>query len=159
MLFVKHEEYQRRMSICRECKFYNATTKSCGPLIFGKEVETEVKYKRKTIKLCGCVMPIKAKQGVFGCPAQKWMPLLSREQVIEMRKLVLEIQGKKVIQISDVNTLFDLKGKLYDRKFKVTTCTPCVNKVIRELLSYLPELETLEDTKDVLTTDEPEVTE
>lgn len=158
MLFVKHDEYLRRMSICRDCKFYEPTTKSCGPLIIGKEVETEVKYRRKSIRLCGCVMPVKAKQGIFGCPAQKWMPLLSKEQIISMRNIVLELKSKKILQIEDVKLLFQMKSELYGQKFKHQTCSTCVNKVIRNLLELLPELENLEDNKNQLTSEEPVTT-
>jgi hypothetical protein len=159
MLFVKHEEYQRRMAICRDCKFYEPTTKSCGPLIIGKEVETEVKYRRKSIRLCGCVMPIKAKQGIFGCPAQKWLPLLSKEQIMSMRKIVLELKAKKVLQTEDIKLLFQMKSDLYGQKFKHQVCSVCVNKVIRNLLEWLPDLETLEDTTNQLTSEEPTSTD
>lgn len=159
MLFVKHEEYQRRLSICKECKFYEPTTRSCGPLIIGKNVETEVKFKRKTIRLCGCVMPIKAKQGIYGCPAQKWLPILSKEQIKAMRQIVLDIRDKKVLPMEDVKTLYALKSELYGQKFKPTTCSPCVNKVINDLLTNLPELETFEDNQETLTSEEPQTNE
>jgi len=42
MLFAKHNEYKRRLDICRACKFFESSTQSCGPLIVGEEVETEV---------------------------------------------------------------------------------------------------------------------
>jgi len=80
MLFVKHNEYKRRLDICRTCKFFEASTQSCGTLIVGDEVEIEVKFKRKTIKLCGCVMPVKAKLAFASCPASKWDGFKKRKE-------------------------------------------------------------------------------
>lgn len=60
--------YELRVSICKGCKFYNPKTKSCGPLLIGKKVES----KGKIIDLCGCIITEKAELKSQNCPANKW---------------------------------------------------------------------------------------
>lgn len=154
MLFVKQEEYKRRLAICYACKFYEPTTKSCGPLIIGKEVTTEVKYKRKSIHLCGCVMPLKAKQGIWSCPASKWDAILSREEVIEIRKSVLEFNKKPSANRDEVVWLYELYSRLYGQQTKPKFCGSCVKQTINKILSSLPDLEEPEQPVEADTTPE-----
>ena len=94
MLFAKHNEYKRRLDICRACKFFEPSTQSCGPLILGADEEIEVKFKRKSIKLCGCVMPVKAKLAFASCPASKWDGVLSVEEQIEFKRFLLDMKAQ-----------------------------------------------------------------
>lgn len=59
---------EERLEQCRRCDYFKATTLSCGTFIVGDDVE----HNGKTIRLCGCFMPVKVKFGFAKCPAEKW---------------------------------------------------------------------------------------
>ena len=140
MLFVKHNEYKRRLDICRACKFFEATTQSCGPLIVGDEVETEVKFKRKSIKLCGCVMPVKAKLSFASCPASKWDGTLTLEEQIEFKTFLLDAQKKGRIDAIDLSKFYTFKDKATGAYNERSTCGACVKKDIKTFLESMADV-------------------
>lgn len=60
--------YNQRVSICNACPFQNVTTRSCGTLFVGGEVE----YNGEKKELCGCRILDKAKYKDDHCPLGKW---------------------------------------------------------------------------------------
>ena len=48
------EEFEKRISICKECKFYHKYTTTCN--------------------ICGCMMKVKAVSPSMKCPIDKWLP-------------------------------------------------------------------------------------
>ena len=141
MLFAKHNDYKRRLEICRTCKFFEATTQSCGTLIVGDEVETEVLFRRKTIKLCGCVMPVKAKLAFASCPASKWDGVLSVEEQIEFKRFLLDMKAQGRLEQNDMLKFYSFKDKATGAFNERSTCPPCVKKDINSFLESMKDVE------------------
>ena len=141
MLFAKHNEYKRRLDICRACKFFEPSTQSCGTLIVGDEVETEVLFRRKSIKLCGCVMPVKAKLAFASCPASKWDGVLSLKEQIEFKRFLLDAQKKGRIDAIDLSKFYQFKDKATGAYNERSTCGACVKKDIKTFLESMSDVE------------------
>jgi hypothetical protein len=141
MLFAKSNEYKRRLEICRTCKFFESSTQSCGPLIVGEKVETEVLFRRKSIKLCGCVMPIKAKLAFASCPASKWDGVLSMEEQIEFKRFLLEMKAQGRLEDKDMLKFYKFKDKATGAFNERSTCPPCVKKDINTFLESMKDVE------------------
>jgi hypothetical protein len=141
MLFAKSNEYKRRLEICRSCKFFEASTQSCGQLIVGEEVETEVLFRRKSIKLCGCVMPIKAKLAFASCPASKWEGVLSMDEQIEFKRFLLEMKAQGRLEQKDMLKFYSFKDKATGAFNERSTCPPCVKKDINTFLESMKDVE------------------
>jgi hypothetical protein len=141
MLFAKSNEYKRRLEICRSCKFFEASTQSCGTLIVGDEVETEVLFRRKSIKLCGCVMPIKAKLAFASCPASKWDGVLSMDEQIEFKRFLLEMKAQGRLEQKDMLRFYSFKDKATGAFNERSTCPPCVKKDINTFLESMKDVE------------------
>ena len=142
MLFAKHNEYKRRLDICRACKFFEPSTQSCGTLILGDEVETtEVLFRRKTIKLCGCVMPVKAKLAFASCPASKWDGVLSTEEQIEFKRFLLDMKAQGRLEQKDMLKFYSFKDKATGAFNERSTCPPCVKKDINSFLESMKDVQ------------------
>ena len=142
MLFAKHHEYKRRLDICRACKFFEPSTQSCGTLIVGDEVETtEVLFRRKSIKLCGCVMPVKAKLAFASCPASKWDGVLSVEEQIEFKRFLLDMKAQGRLEQNDMLKFYSFKDKATGAFNERSTCPPCVKKDINSFLESMKDVE------------------
>ncbi len=140
MLFAKHNEYKRRLDICRACKFFEPSTQSCGTLIVGDEVETEVLFRRKSIKLCGCVMPIKAKLAFASCPASKWNGVLSMDEQIEFKRFLLDMKAQGRLEQNDMLKFYKFKDKATGAFNERSTCPPCVKKDINSFLESMKDV-------------------
>ena len=141
MLFAKHNEYKRRLDICRACKFFEPSTQSCGTLIGGDEVETEVLFRRKSIKLCGCVMPVKAKLAFASCPASKWDGVLSVEEQIEFKRFLLDMKAQGRLEQKDMLRFYSFKDKATGAFNERSTCPPCVKKDINSFLESMKDVD------------------
>ena len=141
MLFAKHTEYKRRLDICRACKFFEPSTQSCGTLILGDEVESEVLFRRKTIKLCGCVMPVKAKLAFASCPASKWDGVLSVEEQIEFKRFLLDMKAQGRLEQKDMLKFYSFKDKATGAFNERSTCPPCVKKDINSFLESMKDVQ------------------
>ena len=142
MLFAKHNEYKRRLDICRTCKFFEPSTQSCGTLILGDEVEnTEVLFRRKSIKLCGCVMPVKAKLAFASCPASKWDGVLSVEEQIEFKRFLLDMKAQGRLEQNDMLKFYSFKDKATGAFNERSTCPPCVKKDINSFLESMKDVD------------------
>lgn len=141
MLFAKSNEYKRRLEICRTCKFFEPSTQSCGPLIVGADEEIEVKFKRKSIKLCGCVMPIKAKLAFASCPASKWNGVLSMDEQIEFKRFLLDMKAQGRLEQNDMLKFYKFKDKATGAFNERSTCPPCVKKDINTFLESMKDVD------------------
>ena len=141
MLFAKHNEYKRRLDICRACKFFEPSTQSCGTLIVGDEVETEVKFRKKSIKLCGCVMPVKAKLAFASCPASKRDGVLSVEEQIEFKRFLLDMKAQGRLEQNDMLKFYSFKDKATGAFNERSTCPPCVKKDINSFLESMKDVD------------------
>jgi hypothetical protein len=141
MLFAKSNEYKRRLEICRTCKFFEPSTQSCGSLIVGDEVETEVLFRKKSIKLCGCVMPIKAKLAFASCPASKWNGVLSMDEQIEFKRFLLDMKAQGRLEQNDMLKFYSFKDKATGAFNERSTCPPCVKKDINTFLESMKDVD------------------
>jgi hypothetical protein len=141
MLFAKSNEYKRRLEICRTCKFFECSTQSCGQLIVGDEVETEVLFRKKSIKLCGCVMPIKAKLAFASCPASKWSGVLSLDEQKEFKRFLLEMKAQGRLEQKDMLKFYSFKDKATGAFNERSTCPPCVKKDINTFLESMKDVD------------------
>jgi hypothetical protein len=141
MLFAKSNEYKRRLEICRTCKFFEPSTQSCGTLIVGEEVETEVLFRKKSIKLCGCVMPIKAKLAFASCPASKWNGVLSMDEQIEFKRFLLDMIAQGRLEQKDMLKFYSFKDKATGAFNERSTCPPCVKKDINTFLESMKDVD------------------
>ena len=141
MLFAKSNEYKRRLEICRTCKFFEPSTQSCGSLIVGDEVETEVLFRKKSIKLCGCVMPIKAKLAFASCPASKWNGVLSMDEQIEFKRFLLDMKAQGRLEQNDMLKFYSFKDKATGAFNERSTCPPCVKKDINTFLDSMKDVD------------------
>jgi hypothetical protein len=141
MLFAKSNEYKRRLEICRACKFFEPSTQSCGTLIVGDEVETEVLFRKKSIKLCGCVMPIKAKLAFASCPASKWNGVLSMDEQIEFKRFLLDMKAQGRLEQKDMLKFYSFKDKATGAFNERSTCPPCVKKDINTFLESMKDVD------------------
>ena len=141
MLFAKSNEYKRRLEICRTCKFFEPSTQSCGPLIVGGEVETEVLFRKKSIKLCGCVMPVKAKLAFASCPASKWNGVLSMDEQIEFKRFLLDMKAQGRLEQKDMLRFYSFKDKATGAFNERSTCPPCVKKDINTFLESMKDVD------------------
>jgi len=141
MLFAKSNEYKRRLEICRTCKFFEPSTQSCGSLIVGDEVETEVLFRKKSIKLCGCVMPIKAKLAFASCPASKWNGVLSMDEQIEFKRFLLDMIAQGRLEQNDMLKFYSFKDKATGAFNERSTCPPCVKKDINTFLDSMKDVD------------------
>ena len=141
MLFAKHNEYKRRLDICRACKFFESSTQSCGPLIVGAEEEIEVSFRRKSIKLCGCVMPVKAKLAFASCPASKWEGVLSLDEQIEFKRFLLDMKAQGRLEQKDMLKFYSFKDKATGAFNERSTCPPCVKKDINSFLESMKDVD------------------
>jgi len=141
MLFAKSNEYKRRLEICRTCKFFEPSTQSCGPLIVGADEEIEVLFRKKSIKLCGCVMPIKAKLAFASCPASKWNGVLSLDEQIEFKRFLLDMKAQGRLEQKDMLKFYSFKDKATGAFNERSTCPPCVKKDINTFLESMKDVD------------------
>lgn len=137
MLFVKSSEYNRRLAICRNCKFFEASTQSCGSLIVGGEEQIEVMYRKKSIHLCGCVMPIKAKLSLATCPAGKWKGLLTDEEKLALIELLDTIESTGKIDDAQRNKFYAYKDQITQAYNERSTCSACIKREIKTMRESL----------------------
>jgi hypothetical protein len=110
-------------------------------LIVGEEVETEVLFRKKSIKLCGCVMPIKAKLAFASCPASKWNGVLLLEEQIEFKRFLLDMKAQGRLEQKDMLKFYSFKDKATGAFNERSTCPPCVKKDINTFLESMKDVD------------------
>ena len=133
MIFVKDKEKQRRLEICKACKYYKEETKTCGTFRVLKPEGDVITYRKKKVKLCGCIMPLKTKFKGVSCPINKWKGELSKEEVEAIRSLLNEIESTGVITGRQAKDSINLYNKAFGTSKKFTDCGSCKRSIIEEL--------------------------
>jgi hypothetical protein len=136
MFLISAQKRSNRLEICKNCEHYLPSTKSCGTLGFGKEIQTESGEK---IKLCGCVMPIKTRLRISSCPLNKWTSELSKDDLADIKILLKELEGKNVISGNQNAQLTTLWNKASGGRKTVSSCKSCVRKTIEELKAFMKD--------------------
>jgi len=135
MFLTSSEIRHHRMTVCKNCKHYVETTKSCGPLARPKYV-TEDGYRAK---LCGCVMPVKTKLKASKCPLDKWDWVVSPAEIEQLRS-TLGVIGNSVTG-AEIQSLFALWNQLSGQNRTATNCRSCIQDVIRDLEMMLAQVD------------------
>ena len=132
MLLVESEIAEKRLTLCKKCKHYVKKTASCGTLILGKTIQ----HKKKKVKLCGCAMPIKTKLKMGSCPIGKWESTFEKSMIADLEKQ-LEEMGEHHITSDQNKNLTILYNKFTGGNNQVSSCAPCVVKMINTLKSIM----------------------
>ena len=132
MLLTSSKIRNERLGICRSCKHFVKLTQSCGTLGVGERV----KYKNTTKKLCGCIMPIKTHLKIGSCPLNKWRSQVSKEDIEGIKKLLGSIEKNKITKEQNIK-LTELYNRITSKKNKVSSCAPCVKRMVNEMSEML----------------------
>lgn len=139
-----------RLEICHSCKFYKASTGSCGTLITGDSVENDeltATHYRKKIKLCGCVVRAKVKLSVSRCPAEKWgrhtskkgaVPLTD-EQIKNLGEFMKSLEGVNRVSNEVRENIYKWANKVSDTYVQPSTCSTCVAEIVDILKRIVKE--------------------
>ena len=133
MIFVKDIEKQERLKICKACKYYKEETKTCGTFRVLKPEGDTITYRKKKVKLCGCIMPLKTKFKGVSCPINKWKGILSRKESEYIKGLLKMTKGKEAIPTKLAKEIIDIYNKAFNTKKKLTPCKTCMKTIIEEL--------------------------
>lgn len=134
MLLVENKIAEHRLDLCKKCTHFVSKTASCGTLILGNTIT----HKKKKIKLCGCAMPIKTKLKIGSCPIGKWESEFERELILQLKE---ELNEELHVLSHDKNVkLTELYNKFTGENKKLSTCTPCVKKMVDTLNELLKDI-------------------
>jgi len=148
MFRVPKKILEERLSACAACKHFRKSTGSCGTLAIGnklskddiKKLEKEnliTRYKNK-IRLCGCVMRIKARLHWSRCPIGTWGAYgIDEKRRDQLRKFIKQIRQNGHLETADVQKLYSIRGEITGVREQVSNCPPCVKSALRELEDYL----------------------
>lgn len=137
MIFSPRKEREERMSICRSCEYYKEETRSCGTLIMGDDLGELVDVgKKRKVRLCGCIMPLKTKFKIASCPLKKWGSELSKEDLKELKELFGRIEGDRM-KTEDATKLVQAYNKTFGANKQVTSCGACLRDLVKEIKETL----------------------
>jgi len=143
MLFVNQNKKAERLRICGACKYFEVTTGSCGPLVKGKRIQ----YQGQKVKLCGCVMKIKAGLKFAECPLSKWDSVYTESEWAELTTWVEDlhtrVQGGGQVTLSgpDRERLMDEYMKATGTREELGSCAACYRNAIKTMMKYVRETE------------------
>jgi len=109
-------------------------TRSCGTLLKGEEII----YKGAPVKLCGCIMPIKAHLKASSCPINTWTSLISQKDLKQLKTTLGEMSGNRITKEQNI-ILTELHNKIAGRNNRVSSCGPCVKEMVKELKTILEQ--------------------
>jgi hypothetical protein len=136
MIFTTQKQREERMAICKSCKHYRTSTNSCGTLLLGEEVT----YRKKKVKLCGCVMPLKTQFKTSSCPIEKWHSTVDASALESIREIVEQVNKTRKVNIDEATQLIEVYNKVFganrDVK-KAIGCGGCMKEIIKEFNEVL----------------------
>jgi hypothetical protein len=77
------------------------------------------------------------------CPAGKWPKIVDAELVEQAKQLVDEVKRTNVLSDGNRKLLTQLDTLMKGTNTKVSSCVPCINKIISELNNQLKREEVL----------------
>lgn len=133
-----------RMAICRECPVYNSTTRTCGtPLNKLNPFAQPVMLDGVTFKPCGCFLDLKTKMTFQDCPAGKWPVVVDAEKKAQAKELVESVKATNMLTDPQRRLLAEFDELMKGSKGKVSSCVPCVKKMVDDLNNQLKTEEVL----------------
>jgi hypothetical protein len=120
---------KERFDTCRACKYYKASTHSCGTKFFGDKIEdapeeNTITYYRRKERLCGCDMRLKTWLRLGECPLGKWGKYKLTDGDVERLNTFLD-SLPKTGSISDPTIIAEITSwfnKMSDQKLSCTAC-------------------------------------
>ncbi len=128
MIWSTRQERTERLDICKACEHYKEETRSCGTLLTGDLVDVG---KKRKVRTCGCVMPLKVKFKLSSCPLNKWQP--SAKASKELRELFEKYKNEGRIPTEVVQEITNLYNETFEANKKVTNCGACFRDLMKEL--------------------------
>ena len=132
---------RERLNICKSCKFFNSTFKTCGTPIVGNQVDPEennVTYYKAKIKLCGCFMEVKTKFRFASCPANKWFALdMKPEEIAVLDEFINRVNKANKIEQQDIQLLYHWYSKITKKHQQPSGCPSCIRDLINEFRRQL----------------------
>lgn len=102
-------------------------------------INERVTYEGKEYKLCGCFMKLKTQFKGMACPVGKWGTVdITREEGCYLKKLLEETKAGVTTEMQ--KELIEYKYKLTGRREKITSCSPCVNELVKTLNDSVRDL-------------------
>lgn len=128
-----------RLTLCKECKFHKDNAifgVTCGTFGAGEVVTNG----GDEVKLCGCVMSVKAKLHLSECPAGKWGKVnFSKQEEDELREFMVSLEGKSKVDDAEIKELYRWHEKFYGSRKDQTRCAPCIIEMIEEIKQTLKQ--------------------
>lgn len=127
------------MTLCKECKFHKDNAifgVTCGTFGAGEVV----KNYDEEVKLCGCVMSVKAKLHLSECPAGKWGKVnFNKQEEDELREFMLSLEGKSKVDDDEIKEVYKWHEKLSGVHKDEGRCPPCIIEMIEEIKATLKQ--------------------
>ena len=122
------------MSICKGCEHYNETTRSCGTLVLGDLLGelVSVKGKKRKVRLCGCVMPMKTKFKTASCPLKKWVSKVDADAIKDLQKLVEIADKYQRFSNDELKQFYKAYNQTFEAGKQLSSCTSCVKQMVQE---------------------------
>jgi len=127
MLLVTPQERNRRLDLCKACKYYKANTQSCGTLLRPRTL-------RNGVKLCGCFLPAKTKFKFSECPAGFWSATVTSEDQDRIKEAV---SWTGSLSLSQTRELVDIYNRVTGTTNTYTGCNACLTNMRDELKRFL----------------------
>lgn len=136
-MFVKEAIREQRMSICKACEFFTEKG-TCGKRHWMKDGMIYhgdfITYNGQEYELCGCDMTLKTRFKPMGCPIGKWLPQgMSVEETCEIKAFIEEVKVGNKLDNQQLQQLFKYYNLASGEKLTVSTCVPCVKKILGEM--------------------------
>jgi hypothetical protein len=131
---------KERFDTCRACKYYKASTHSCGTKFIGNAIDEDenvVTYYRRKTRLCGCDMRLKTWLRLAQCPVGKWGKYkLTDEDEEQLRLFIASLPKSGSINdpkiVTEITKWFN---KMSDQKINCTACN--ASTILAELKKHL----------------------
>lgn len=134
--FVPDEVYNKRISICKDCKFYSNILGNC--------------------KICGCFMKLKARISSMSCPKGYWTlhdfrgenhiktKDIPKQIINEVKNLYPHIKNGKADSQESKRKMIELYNIIYGADFDTrTSCSGCVSTCFSGIMKIYKENEKL----------------
>ena len=134
MIFIDRKTREERMSICKGCDHYNETTRSCGTLVLGDDLGelVSVKGKKRKVRLCGCVMPMKTKFKTASCPIGKWKSAVDNKAIADLQKLVEIADKYQRFSNEELKLFYQSYNQTFGASKQLSSCSSCVRQMVQE---------------------------
>jgi len=122
------------MTICKGCEHYNETTRSCGTLVLGDDIGelVEVKGKKRKVRLCGCVIPVKTKFKTASCPLKKWRSKVDADALKDLQKLVKIADQYRRFSNEELKQFYKAYNQTFEAAKELSSCSSCVRQMVQE---------------------------